>query len=269
MSHFVVGVITKANEDNIEELLYPYDEELEVDYKDMTQEIKKEYLNEGMPVYFTPELDLYYKYGKNIPKKVDKKYVFSKENLDIPSDWKEIRIPYKILYPTFEEYVEAFYDGRTGYYYNKKSRWDWWVIGGRWDGFFNGENTINVKDFNTAINLRKYNKAFKQWKKWESNNYKIDLDDECDNWEFTFFNSDYMKDRYKNAENYARIQATPWMRVIVTPDGEWHEVGKMGWWACSDETGDDLIDWVDHFAERFILPYSNGEYEITAVDCHI
>ena len=59
------------------------------------------------------------------------------------------------------------------------------------------------------------------------------------------------------------------MRAVVTPDGVWHEVGEMGWWGLSDETGDDLLDWVDHFAERFILPYSNGEYEIVAVDCHI
>ena len=92
---------------------------------------------------------------------------------------------------------------------------------------------------------------------------------EVENFRLTFYKPEFIHDFYKNAENFARIQATPYMRAVITPDGGWHEVGEMGWWGCSDETGEEMIDWIDHFAERFILPYSNGDYEITAVDCHI
>lgn len=155
--------------------------------------------------------------------------------------------------------------GKRGYWENPNAKWDWYEVGGRWDGHFDGSNVINVKDYDTSIDLDTYNVYLGEWRAWE----RGDKIDPGENFELACYKPEYLKDFYKNAETYARIKATPWMRAVVTPDGEWHEVGRMGWWGCSDETSDDRIDWVDHFAERFILPYSNGMYTITAVDCHI
>jgi hypothetical protein len=57
-------------------------------------------------------------------------------------------------------------------------------------------------------------------------------------------------------------------RSVVTPDGEWHEVGKMGWWGISSESGDEELEWNRKFYERFIEPLGDND-TITIVDCHI
>lgn len=268
MSHFVVGVIVPkdSNYDTIENMLAPYDENAEYDFKDCSEEIEKEYANNTLTMYRTENLDLIYEYSRNVPTKQKEGGLSWEKERDIPEDWVKVEVPYSVLYPTIEDYINSidykYHDNLPGYWYNKNAKWDWWVIGGRWDSYFDGKNVINVRDFNTGINLEAYNEALQEWKDWEDGK-------EVENFRLTFYKPEFIHDFYKNAENFARIQATPYMRAVITPDGEWHEVGKMGWWGCSDETGDDLLDWVNHFAERFILPYSNGDYEIVAVDCHI
>lgn len=270
MSHFVVGVIVPKDSDydTLESILAPYDETAECEFKDRSEEIRKKYLNNSITMYRTEDDDLIAEYSSKIPRKQTEGGYSEK---DIPEEWVKVEVPYSVLYPTMEEYVDTYgytyFDGKPGYWYNKNAKWDWWVIGGRWDGYFNGTNVINVRDYDTSIDIDKYNKYLNLWKEWE-NGREFSFDDE-DGFDFAFYKPEYLKERYKDAETYARFNATPWIRAIVTPDGEWHEVGEMGWWVCSDETGEDLLDWVDHFAERFILPYSNGEYEIIAVDCHI
>lgn len=270
MSHFVVGVITYAGDNNIDELLEPYMENCcgTPDYKymefyDKTDEFKEEYETFTRTFYRTPEG--YLKSLLELPQDETNKRSY------VPEDWIKVKIPVKSLYPNFDNYMqeecnrEKTNDGRYGYWQNPNAKWDWFEIGGRWSGYFNGADTINVRNYDTAIDLDVYNKSLNLWKRWE-NGEEISADE---NFELSFYKRDYLLDFYKNAETYARLRATPYMRAIVTPDGEWHEVGEMGWWGCSDESGDDMLDWVEHFAERFILPYSNGEYEITAVDCHI
>lgn len=265
MSHFVVGVITKTGEDNIEDLLAPYNENstnLPFEWRSWHDYKEDEYyLNQ-------------YENG-TIPFQVEESedshiHLVERHNWT-DRDLKIVDVPTKNVYHTYEEYLREYVgaeyvDGKGyGYWYNDNAKWDWYVIGGRWDGYFDGENTINVKDYDTAIDKEYYNKKLQEWKDWESGK-EFDFSESYD---FAFYKPEYLKGLYGSAENYARIKSTPWMRAIVTPDGEWHEVGEMGWWGCSDETHEDLMDWVDNFVERFILPYSNGEYEITAVDCHI
>ena len=54
--------------------------------------------------------------------------------------------------------------------------------------------------------------------------------------------------------------------AVVTPDGEWHEVGSMWWFGLSSETEDDVDRWESEYADRFL---SDGSLRITIVDCHI
>lgn len=271
MSHFVVGVIVPkdADYDILENILAPYDENAEYDFKDCSEEIRERYLNRTLTMYRTEEDDLIAEYSDKIPRKQKEGGHSWEKEKDIPEEWVKVEVPYSVLYPTMEEYIDiykyAYSEGKPGYWYNKNAKWDWWVIGGRWDGYFDGANTINVKDYDTAIDKEYYNKKFQEWKDWEAGK-EFSFDE---NYDFAFYKPEYLKELYGSAENYAQIKSTPWLRAIVTPDGEWHEVGEMGWFGFSGETHEDLIDWVDNFNERFILPYSNGEYEITAVDCHI
>ena len=55
--------------------------------------------------------------------------------------------------------------------------------------------------------------------------------------------------------------------AMVTPDRKWHEVGEMGWWGVSFEAHEDIVDWLDHYHERFVRPYM--DHMLVVVDCHI
>ena len=33
----------------------------------------------------------------------------------------------------------------------------------------------------------------------------------------------------------------------MTPDGEWHEQGEMGWWGLSSETDEEALGWLRGF----------------------
>ena len=270
MSHFVVGVITHrgADYDYLEEMLAPYDENCDVEFRDTEQEHFQEYREGSVEMYRTPDGDLISRWSKLIPTEPDEESPWMKK-FNIPEDWVKIDVPYTVIYPTFIDYLKAYEDidetGKCGYWYNPNAKWDWWVIGGRWDGYFDGANTINVKDYDTSIDLESYNKHLQMWEEWE-NGKEFSIDED---YELGMYKRDYIKNFYSSARIYARIKALPWMRAVITPDGEWHEVGEMGAFGCSDETGEDARHWADNFVKDFILPYSNGEYEITVVDCHI
>ena len=272
MSHFVVGVIRDLKTDQtVDELLEPYMENSAgtpdyryMEFYDVEEECRLNYGTDTIDMLRSPDDKIIFSWSKEAPK--------THAGDELPEGWVNIKMPAKVMYPTMKDYIENFcgytkdpVEDKYGYWQNPNAKWDWYEIGGRWDGYFDGANIINVKDYDTAIDIEVYNARYKEWKEWEGGKeFSID-----ENFDFAFYNPEYLKSFYKNAETYARVKATPWMRAIITPDGEWHEVGEMGWWGYSDETGDDMLDWVDHFAERFILPYSNGDYEITAVDCHI
>ena len=61
----------------------------------------------------------------------------------IPEEYEVIKIPYKELYTSPDEFMEkhAGYKkdketGKYGYWENPHRKWDWYQIGGRWNGFF-------------------------------------------------------------------------------------------------------------------------------------
>lgn len=57
------------------------------------------------------------------------------------SHLERVQVPYKVEYPTFEEFVTKYHgaqivNGRAGSWHNPNAKWDWWQIGGRWRGFY-------------------------------------------------------------------------------------------------------------------------------------
>lgn len=92
----------------------------------------------------------------------------------------------------------------TGFYrstYNPESKWDWWVIGGRWDGVIQGKYRRGDDggfNFGAEHNQLKYNMI------------------KCE-------------DLLESLENGEDIYPFS----IVTPKGEWCEKGKMGWFGMS------------------------------------
>lgn len=182
------------------------------------------------------------------------------------------------------EYMEFYEDdecdvdertGKRGYWQNPNAKWDWWRVGGRFSGLlrapkgYHGRgcgfadgcyDIAKMRDVSTAMDESVYRAALDEFNRYLAG-------DEVDRFDLIAYKPEYVLGKYRDAEFYARQRAEFWFRSVVTPDGEWHEVGEMGWWGVSSETGEQLRDWVEHFQERFVEPYR--DCTATVVDCHI
>lgn len=117
----------------------------------------------------------------------------------------------KIEKMSLKEFAKSWYeqeldeDGNLLSTYNKKSKWDFWRIGGRWDG----EIKEAPRQSDNGLNFSKEHEAL------ENNVCPVS----------------------KLPKDFSAF-------AVVAPDGEWHEKAKMGWWAIQinpkDEAGWDL-----------------------------
>lgn len=163
----------------------------------------------------------------------------------------------RLLAP-YDEAGEWFADG---------SRWDWWVIGGRWTGSLDGYDpttdpaNVEVCDLCSGTGTRpggleQFGQAwFDQCNgcngcsgkgtrvKWTLAPHDGDIAPVTQIGEFLPF-------------------------AIVTPDGEWHEGARMGWFAMTSEepgsTGEDA--WPRAAAELLL---AHRECTAVLVDCHV
>ena len=231
MSHTTVLVFTKPGQ-TVEELLAPYSENIKVEpYIEYT---KQEAIDEARKTY------------SSCKDKTDEEC------------WK---------YMAENEITDS--EGNIYSTYNPKSKWDWWQVGGRFSGLlFDKEKDYfvdegYVKDIQFVNDAEAYEHALKFWDVYVEGKEPPD-DDDYD----SLYKKEYYKNRYKDKETYARYRAQFSTWAVVTPDGEWHECGRMGWFACSDETDEEAIDWYEHYKERF-LDTAQPDWYVTVVDYHI
>jgi len=121
----------------------------------------------------------------------------------------------------YEEYLQGHDifddDGRPVSTRNPKSRWDWYVVGGRWDGWLLDRKTSGRRIVDNVVPVSQV----------------------LANEKFPF--------------------------VLITPDGQWHERGKMGWWAMSTNEKDEAI-WHEEL-RQLLQQYS--DHQLVLVDAHI
>lgn len=94
------------------------------------------------------------------------------------------------LLASYDENGECFREG---------SHWDWWTIGGRWDGELVGEAP--------------------------------------DEWDMLVPPSVPSLERNMSLVSFRHPDFRPW--AVVTPDGEWHERAQMGWFGMARSEHDD------------------------------
>lgn len=110
--------------------------------------------------------------------------------------------------------------------YNPQSKWDWWVISGRWNGAIRDAQCSDASGCNADDQYRQLNENMLPAKHLD---HKL-----------TCF-------------------------ALVTPDGTWHERGKMGWWAVvADEQDED--SWNEEIVK---LIQQHQDCILVGVDCHI
>ena len=258
MSHFTVGVICEDPMD-VDKLLAPYSENLEVEpyigrtkeqmiedgkrFKEHCQEESKNGIEDYMASYLTAKTD---------------------------EDFYNLQK---------QDYCEYDKDGNELTTYNPDSKWDWYSIGGRWAGelkiriteenglgeyaesdqdeFVYGD-VAKIKDIDFSPNTERYNECY-QW--WKDNVEAPDVE-----WN-DLYKKEYFTERYKDAEEYATRNASFGTFALVTPDGEWHECGEMGWFGCSSETPEEARAWDDQYMS--FIKNANPEHYFVMVDCHI
>lgn len=231
MSHYVVAVIHKPDQE-VEDLLAPYDENTQVEeYIEFSKQEAIDYAKEN--------------YAKDKP-------MSDSEAWAIMADGRKT-------------------DKKGNIYstYNPKSKWDWWEIGGRWDKYITtkqGEkaNAALIKNIDTKIDQKEYDSAIDFWEVVVDKTKKAKDDSEY----WSFYKPEYYLEYYGDKETYAKCMASFSTYAVITPDGEWHSCGRMGWFGCSDETPEELRDWHLNYKERF-LNKENGDLILTIVDCHI
>jgi len=263
MSHYKVLIIHNENQ-NIEELIAPYDENLEV------------------------EPYLKYKYDEAIKK--------AKEEYDDNYSEKELIKNYA------DDYGYIILDDGLYSTYNPNSKWDWYQIGGRFDGelMLTDEGRLNAVDeikrkYCTDIDIKNLREDFHymryvnvaplkyvQWfiplspiekekirRWWEINIYDMPLKEGEEKDKYFFYKPEYYERRYKDAETDIRVKEAVNSFAVITPDGKWYAPSNMGWWACTDGEPEDELKWDLEFYDRFIKPNLDSNLICTVVDCHI
>jgi hypothetical protein len=188
-------------------------------------------------------------------------------------------------------------DGEVYSTYNPNSKWDWYQIGGRYAGRIHVKEDVTytepefswgwdaeskaqvlqerrtdqavMKDIDWAKmhNTQKaYDSAIRFWE-MKVEGAKPETEEEEKELQWDWYKEEYYTDRYKDKETYAKCMAGFTMWAVVK-DGEWYEKGSMGFWAMSDETHDEALDWELNFYDRFIKDLPEDTV-LTIVDCHI
>lgn len=229
MSHFFTVVLVPSDTKNIErkvsKLLEPFNEELEVPEYDhecyCINNIARRYGNKIADETVNSIESLRNKYWA-MPEDSRPEW---KEHI---SKWVTIQEKEEKGHPMFgKPNPECEECKGTGLYkstYNPNSKWDWWRIGGRWDGIIKNNPQESENGFN-----------FDSKHETLGNNMILVKDIKEDNIPF----------------------------AIVTPEGEWIEHGKMGWWGIvTDEKDKD--NWKE-IVKRVFEKYS----DCIAVGCDL
>lgn len=178
--------------------------------------------------------------------------------------------------------------GRTTVTINPEGYWDWWVIGGRWEGMLDPDYDpdLDPRNFKTCegcggAGVRSAKRQAKAQAGAANGSAEPDAqpgeegsaEADCHRCRGTgmerrFDNAPHPEGNHAPAEKVAdMIESeeiyTPY--ALVTRDGEWHTQGEMGWFGISnDKMTDD--EWKMCVLE---LLRADPEATVTVVDCHV
>jgi len=271
MSHFTVTVILD-NPDDLEEALASFSEHIEV--LEYISKTRKQILSERKV-----NLDLW----RN---KLSESHCEDKYNCDYLK--KSIKSAESM---TDEEYGYQFiYDGDLDKdknllsTYNPKSKWDWYSIGGRWQGMLYAKNDAEAIQGEGSFlsNQSKNNFDMVQMKNIDFDAMKKTymsrkLETYC---KVLKKNQDLPKGEKPNWKNISvmyGIKETDTTETIsneeylfstfaVLKDGEWYENGSMGWFGMVSNRKKIQI-WAEQF--NAIMSTVKPDQWVCIVDCHI
>lgn len=271
--HFSVAVITKAkpSEDDIHDAIKEYDEGLEV-----KREITKEELIEISKKEMETYKNTHYKRFLEDPEKV-------KEESDNPGyiNYLENEFPKKLKWTDDEHHKymltryeenEKSKEGGIISYYNPKSKWDWFVIGGRYKDIIpmkdgTRQTTAKISDVDLGLNKVIYDESTRKWELIVEDAEPQTTKEKDYKEKNSLFKPVFLSE-YGTKENFAEEKAIFCTVAIVNPtkDGwEWHESGdtEIMW------RHDDVFEKNDYKMIFNSILEVFSDHWITIVDCHI
>lgn len=279
MSHYSVLVITDENT-TVENLLAPYDENLDVEpYIEKTREeiieqAKKDdnkYLDEMVSCYKNKVETSVNITGFNWKQRIPTKEEIEKATEIVKnSNDEDIIKRYKRI-NTFWSDCNFDEEDNELTTYNPDSKWDWYTVGGRWDGeipTLSGErvNSCLVSEISWKPDADEARHAERFWEinvEGKALQNGEDADDfRC------FYNKKYYIDNYGSKAEFVETCCNFGTYAVVTPDGEWHEAGPMGWFGLSCADGDSSCAFRRGY-KNLVVEYAKDGYIATMVDCHI
>lgn len=178
-------------------------------------------------------------------------------------------------FETFEEYVEDYgykYDnGQIGHFYNPNAKWDYYSLdGGDWmfemkhGECYDDEGNARKNQFNYKNKSFNKTELTRKWKKNKKLAEEKEGSDEVKNLHIKF--AKYFMDDNPNLEDYLYKNSLEYPYAFITPDGEWHAPGTVGWFATSNDTAESMLAYVKEW-EQWINSDENPY--VNFVDCHI
>lgn len=155
MSHFTVTVRVPSDvpiqevTQHVDRLLAPYQEnnmgdcpEQYMEFHDMGEEYRPAYDSgeETMRQFKDPDGNYHSPYNNEWAVKGDGP--LGRTTYVPPEGWEDVEAPANEVFASFDEYMTEYHevekndDGQFGYMHNPNCKWDWWVVGGRWRGYY-------------------------------------------------------------------------------------------------------------------------------------
>lgn len=276
MSHYSVLVLSEKPEDVVD-LLAPFDENIKVpEYIRYTKEELIDHAKKEIERY---KNGTYREYLEN-PKQYLEKHSRNIAHCEYISQ----TFPKKLLWSDDEIYQNeiSYYDvseidekGGVKSTYNPKSKWDWYVVGGRFSDILKLKNSnssvesyVNeayASEIDFSVSQRMYKDAFDFWDLIMGDREPVDENEKI---ERSIYSKERFLNQYGTKENYANVVCPFRTYAVLTPNGEWHEPGEMGWFGVSHATIESEREFQDNY-HIFIEEAIKNNWYMTVVDCHI
>lgn len=250
MSHFTVLVVTdrEPTDTSLEAILLPFHEfectgiEAYIQEIDRTEEAKQEFAETETDDDFTTFARGYYGY----------------ETVS-PNEQPDIEGRHRYGYVRVDEVGGAIQVIKRT---NPRKQWDWWTVGGRWQGMLFNElgrecNSCRIGALNhEAMKAQRLQNRLQQWAQYQRELAK-DTKAETAAW-ISGVTPDMDETTYLNTDS-------GFSTFAFLKDGQWLQRGRMGWWGM---VGDDKEDaWRGEFGD--LMGALGADQWITVVDCHI
>jgi hypothetical protein len=258
MSHFAVAVFTTGEGQSVDALLEPYDESITVaPYVKYTKaELIQREKENTQRAYEGPYAEWRKDPAKYETDSINLAHIAYLKTVPERLKWTDEQL-YQSAIKGQENKVSI--DGDLLSIYNPDSKWDYYAVGGRW------ENMLVLKDKSRCDSALASEVDFETMQKERA----AKLSPYEDAMTQSFFKEEYMRARFRNEEEYINLESTFDTYAVITPDGQWHAPGNMGWWGMSSETLEEDRLWTLSYYDRFIKLAIEKGWCMTIVDCHI